>query len=118
MFPVQDNLFHSSAEEFVWNAEVEARYAQDSCRGEEKQQDAELAALPAAYLELERPLESHIRNIGVQMDKLHEEVQLEVGTLKAGQKQAQRDIAKLQATQEQVLARLESVLAAVGKLQA
>ena len=103
VFPVHDAQFHSTAEEFVWNAD-DTRYSVDSCRLEEEQEE-ELAVLPACYAE--RPhgdLDSQVQALGVQMGTLQQEMQQEVGALKAGQ--------------EQMLARLDRVLAAVDKLQA
>ena len=107
VFPVHDSQFHSTAEEFIWNAEV-TRYSVESCRLEEEQQEEDLAertVLPASYAERPHGDLVHVcEALGVQMGKLQKEVQQEVGALKAGQ--------------EQMLARLERVLAAVEKLQA
>ena len=107
VFPVHDSQFHSTAEEFIWNAEV-TRYSVESCRLEEEQQEEDLAertVLPASYAERPHGDLVHVcEALGVQMGKLQKEVQQEVGALKAGQ--------------EQMLARLEKVLAAVEKLQA
>ena len=107
VFNVNDAQFHSTAEEFVWNGD-ETRYSVASCHlgmhlGEEQQE--ELAVLPASYAE--RPhgdLDKQVQALGVQVGKLQQEMHEEVGALKAGQ--------------EQMLARLERVLAAVDKLQA
>ena len=96
VFNVNDAQFHSTA------------YSVASCHlgmhlGEEQQE--ELAVLPASYAE--RPhgdLDKQVQALGVQVGKLQQEMHEEVGALKAGQ--------------EQMLARLERVLAAVDKLQA
>ena len=104
VFPVNDSQFHSSAEEFVWNPDG-TRFTVDACPDEGGQQEDEPVVLPASYAE--RPhgdLDVQVQALGVQLGKLQQEVQQEVGALKAGQ--------------ERMLARLERVLAAVDKLQA
>ena len=105
VFPVNDSQFHASAEEFVLNPDG-TRFTVDACPDEgAQQQEEEPVALPASYAE--RPhgdLDVQVQALGVQLGKLQQEMQQEVGALKAGQ--------------ERMLARLERVLAAVDKLQA